>query len=234
MEQPYESPAFSNSWQIYGDSPRLDPSTVFSLWCHHGTDSLGVSCEYNNIRVVEYPFSNEPKVLTFHTQEQLTSKHAILTCSDLSPNIVPPPPPHTHTHTSMHACMRMHPPPPPPPPPPFIWGRQETEGSIRSREKVDLELWLQGRQSFEHVTQRNGGSWWRDNERKSVLSLKFIASVWNMKYTVISRGAESARWQVQFKVRKVRRSSASDHTVADCSSLFCILLATSANPQEEG
>ena len=218
MEQPYESPAFSNSWQIYGDSPRLDPSTVFSLWCHHGTDSLGVSCEYNNIRVLEYPFSNEPKVLTLHTQEQLTSKHAILTCTDLSSNIVP-----THTHTSMHACMRMH-------KHPFIWGRQETEGSVRSREKVNLELWLQGRQSFEHVTQRNEGSWWRDNERKSMLSLKFIAYVWNTKYTIISRGAESAWWQVQFKVRKVRRSSASDHTVADCSSLFCILLATSANP----
>ena len=99
MEQPYESPAFSNSWQIYGDSPRLDPSTVFSLWCHHGTDSLGVSCEYNNIRVLEYPFSNEPKVLTLHTQEQLTSKHAILTCTDLSSLF-----PHTHTQACMHAC----------------------------------------------------------------------------------------------------------------------------------
>ena len=221
MEQPYESPAFSNSWQIYGDSPRLDPSTVFSLWCHHGTDSLGVSCEYNNIRVLLVPFlkwaqgAYPPYSRTTDIKTHNINMHrfVIKHCS--------PSPPPTHKH----ACMRAHAHTP-------IYLRQA--GSVRSREKVNLELWLQGRQSFEHVTQRNGGSWWRDNERKSVLSLKFIASVWNTKYTIISRGAESARWQVQFKVRKVRRSSVSDHTVADCSSLFCILLATSANPQKEG
>ena len=37
------------------------------------------------------------------------------------------------------------------------------------------------------------------------------------------------------EVRQVRRSSATDHAVADCSNLvFCVLLATSANPQEGG
>ena len=30
------------------------------------------------------------------------------------------------------------------------------------------------------------------NERKRVLSLKFLASVWNTKYAIISRGVESA------------------------------------------
>ena len=43
---------------------------------------------------------------------------------------------------------------------------------------------------------------------------------------------------VQLKeVRKVRRSSPSDHTVANCSKsciLFCVLMATNANPQEGG
>ena len=37
------------------------------------------------------------------------------------------------------------------------------------------------------------------------------------------------------EVRQVRRSSATDHAVADCSNLvFCVLLATSANPQGGG
>ena len=50
--------------------------------------------------------------------------------------------------------------------------------------------------------------------------LKFAASVWNTKYAPISRGAESAWWCVQFnEIRKVKRSSASDHAVADCSNL---------------
>ena len=37
------------------------------------------------------------------------------------------------------------------------------------------------------------------------------------------------------EVRQVRRSSATDHAVADCSNLvFCVLLATSANPKGGG
>ena len=58
------------------------------------------------------------------------------------------------------------------------------------------------------------------SEIKGELSLKFIASLCSKKYAIISRGAESALWGVQLKeVRKVRRSSASDHAVADCSNL---------------
>ena len=47
------------------------------------------------------------------------------------------------------------------------------------------------------------------SERKGALSLKSFTSVWNAKYAIISRGAESAWWDVQFKeVIKVRRSNA--------------------------
>ena len=60
------------------------------------------------------------------------------------------------------------------------------------------------------------------SETKGALSLKFLASVWNTKYAIVSREAESAWWDVEFKVRTVRRSSASDRTVLVCSSLvFC-------------
>ena len=37
------------------------------------------------------------------------------------------------------------------------------------------------------------------SERKSALSLKVLASVWNTKYVITSRGAESVCWSVQFK-----------------------------------
>ena len=58
------------------------------------------------------------------------------------------------------------------------------------------------------------------NERTGALSLKFLASVWNMKYASISRGAERVRWDIQFKeVRKVRKIGANDHVVADCRNL---------------
>ena len=57
------------------------------------------------------------------------------------------------------------------------------------------------------------------NERTGALSLKFLASVWNMKYASISRGAERVRWDIQFKVTKVRKISANDHTAADCHNL---------------
>ena len=36
------------------------------------------------------------------------------------------------------------------------------------------------------------------NERKGVLSLKFLVAVWNLKCVIISRGAESVWWGVQF------------------------------------
>ena len=57
------------------------------------------------------------------------------------------------------------------------------------------------------------------NERTGALSLKFLASVWNTKYASISRGAERVRWDIQFKVTKVRKISANDHTAADCHNL---------------
>ena len=61
------------------------------------------------------------------------------------------------------------------------------------------------------------------SDRKGALSLNSFASVWNAKYAIISRGAESAWRGVQFKeVMKVRRSNAGDHSVAHCISLvFC-------------
>ena len=60
------------------------------------------------------------------------------------------------------------------------------------------------------------------NERKVFAVLENLAPLRNTKFAIISRGAESTWWDVQFNFkeeRKVRRSSASDHAVADCSNL---------------
>ena len=63
---------------------------------------------------------------------------------------------------------------------------------VRDREKVSLQLWLEGRQSWSmshrerEIVPDRGTS-----ERKGMLSLKFLASVWNTKYAIISRAAES-------------------------------------------
>ena len=35
--------------------------------------------------------------------------------------------------------------------------------------------------------------------KEKAQSLKFLASVWNTKYAIISREAESALWDVRFK-----------------------------------
>ena len=44
--------------------------------------------------------------------------------------------------------------------------------------------------------------------------MKYLASVWNTKYAIISRRVECVCWGVQFKeIRKVKRSSANDHVV---------------------
>ena len=129
---------------------------------------------------------------------------------------------HTHTHTRTHARTHAH-----THTHWLTWGRLEIFGSVRSKgkRKLMLERWVLScdlKAKTEHAAQRKGGcSRRRDNEREGALSLKRLASVQNTdsEDAIISRGAESAWWDVQFKVRQVRRSSVWNHAVADCSNL---------------
>ena len=60
----------------------------------------------------------------------------------------------------------------------------------------------------------------RTSERKGALSLESFTSVRNTEDASVSRGVESVLWGVQFKeVKQIRRSSASDHIVANSSNL---------------
>ena len=60
----------------------------------------------------------------------------------------------------------------------------------------------------------------RTSERKVALSLESFTSVRNTEDASVSRGVESVLWGVQFKeVKQIRRSSASDHVVANHSNL---------------
>ena len=86
--------------------------------------------------------------------KQPTSKHTILSYTNLSSNIPPPPPHacvHAHTHTCIHATHRD-----------LLeagWRQLEVLGvmlGVRDREKVSLELWLRLKEKFEHVTKRKG------------------------------------------------------------------------------
>ena len=61
----------------------------------------------------------------------------------------------------------------------------------------------------------------RTNERKGALSLEPFTSVRNTEDASVSRGAESALWDVQLKeVGQIRRSSGSEHVEANCSNLI--------------
>ena len=134
----------------------------------------------------------------------------------------------THTHTHTYACTHTH---------THThtleagWRQLEVLGA-RDREKVSLELWLKERQSLsmshrEREIVPDG----RTIGRKSTLSLNFFPSVWNAKNAMISRGAESVWRDVQFKVRKVWRNSASDYAVADSINLvFCSVLLYNMYP----
>ena len=69
-------------------------------------------------------------------------------------------------------------------------------------------------------------------ERAPVLEIPCVC----LQYKVCDYQQRSGKrmMELQFKeVRRVRMSTASDHAVADCI-LFCVLLATSANPQGGG
>ena len=126
---------------------------------------------------------------------------------------------HTHTHSHIHTGARAH---------THIFPRllkaclRELKLiGVGDRKKVNLQLRFEGRQSLsmshrEREIVPDG----RNNERIGALSFEPFTSVRNTEDANDSRGAESAWWDVQLKeVGQIRRSSDSDHVVANCSNL---------------
>ena len=131
-------------------------------------------------------------------------------------------PTHARTHAHTHITPR------------FTLVRLETFVSVRSQsQRVDepwVATWRQAK--FEHVAQRKGDcSRHRDQWKKR--RFVFFTSRQSTKGAIISRGAESVWWDVQVK-EVMRTSQVKTREEEQSCILFCILLATSANPEEVG
>ena len=107
--------------------------------------------------------------------KQLTSKGTILTSTNLLTNIAPQYR-HMHvlSHTHMHIYLRQA---------RSVRSKRQRKGELNSDFREDI---LACHRDREIVPDKG------TNERKGALSLKCLASVWNTKYAIISRGAESA------------------------------------------